>query len=429
MIRAPDNLEAQVIDSHQRIVDLIVDLPESQLVVPFLPTINPPLWEACHAAHFHESWVLRRASGEAPAWRNGDERFDSIVVGHEERWRLEVPSREEVIKFTSSVRDRVLRAIRGDGLDAQALQRCLSWAQYAVLHDDMHAEALTYMRQALGYAPPSFEKDPSVQEANGAAKGDVTFPETDFRMGAERDTAFCFDNEKWAHEVRVGAFQISRAATSESEFAAFVEAGGYKRAACWSPEGLAWRHSSQALMPLYWRRGPEGALEVRDFTDWRPVSQYRAVVHVNWYEADAFARWSGRRLPTEAEWELAAQGSDVAHANLDWRGGGTVDVSACGGADSTAGCRQMVGNTWEWTDTTFGPYDGFTPDMYEDFSRTSFQTRKVLRGGAWTTTSRMVRPTLRNFFQPYRRDVFAGVRTCALESALDPLKRSPSAGG
>ncbi len=404
------DLRAQVHDSHRRIVELISDLEEAQLSVPYLPTINPLLWEACHAAYFHELWVLREGRGEAPAKTDGDDLFNSMTVGHERRWTLPTPDRPGAIAFTSSIRDRVLRVLEQEELSEELLH----WAQYAVMHDDMHAESLAYARQALGYAAPPFVVDPAVSKVSEPVTGDVEVPETTFRMGAEPGGGFCFDNEKWAHDVRVLPYAISRTAVTEAEFAAFVDDGGYERREPWSPEGYAWRQATQADMPLYWRRSRSGALQARHFDQWRAIDEHRALMHVSWYEADAYARWAGRRLPSEPEWELAARGSDVAAANLDWRGGGAVDVRACAGADSDVGCRQMVGNVWEWTADCFGPFEGFTPDMYEDYSQPCFGTRRVLRGGAWTTSSRLVRPTVRNFFQPHRRDVFGGIRTCAL---------------
>jgi iron(II)-dependent oxidoreductase len=152
------------------------------------------------------------------------------------------------------------------------------------------------------------------------------------------------------------------------------------------------------------------------------------VLHVNWHEAEAYCRWAGRRLPTEAEWELAAAGGldgskrrfpwgeerpTPELANLDWRALGCVDVAAFPAGDSVFGCRHMIGNVWEWTASDFLPYPGFVADPYKEYSAPWFGTHKVLRGGCWATRSRLLRNTWRNFYLPDRRDVWAGFRTCA----------------
>src|SRR5262249_52901881 len=168
-----------------------------------------------------------------------------------------------------------------------------------------------------------------------------------------------------------------------------------------------------------------------------PLEERVAMIHLNWYEADAYCRWAGRRLPTEAEWEMAAscessiEGRGVAvrkrlypwgdappppdRANLDWSGMGVVDVERSGLGDSAFGCRQMIGNAWEWTSTDFHAYPGFTPGPYKEYSAPWFGDHKVLRGGCWVTRSSMIRNAYRNFYTPDRRDVWAGFRTCAAQ--------------
>jgi iron(II)-dependent oxidoreductase len=184
---------------------------------------------------------------------------------------------------------------------------------------------------------------------------------------------------------------------------------------------------------MHWR--PEGNDWLRrDFDRWLPLESHRPVMNVNWYEAEAYCRWAGRRLPTEAEWEAAAaaSGNDLSapkrrfpwgdeppnptQAQLDGYSLECCNVTDFPTGDSYFGCRQMIGNVWEWTASDFLPYPGFVADPYREYSQPWFGTHKVLRGGAWMTRSRLLRNTWRNFYQPDRRDVWAGFRTCALRS-------------
>jgi len=419
-----DQLAAWVRDARARSIRLTADLDDEALTVPLWPTINPLLWELCHAAYFQEYWVLRRACGREPLRADADALFDSATVGHEERWRLPLPTRADALRYVEQVRDRVLGVLEGE-LPEQT--RYL--IAYSVFHEDMHAEAFAYARQTLGYATPSADVCPQGRRgdapASDALPTDVAFAGGTYRIGAEHDGSFCFDNEKWAHEVELAPFALRSTATTEAEFAEFVLDGGYARPELWSHEGFAWVQAQQAELPQYWRRAGSG-FERRVFDRWVPVGGERAMTHVNWYEADAWARWAGRRLPSEAEWEVAACGgterrrfpwgdqvAEPGQCSLDWMHVGAIAAGALERGATRHGLRQMLGNVWEWTSSTFRPYPGFVADMYADYSTTSFATRKVLRGGCWATSSRMLRNTWRNYYQPFRRDVFAGFRTCA----------------
>jgi iron(II)-dependent oxidoreductase len=416
-------------DARQRTLDLVADLSDEQLRGPRLPIVNPLIWEIGHVAWFQEKWVLRRDG--APSVRpDADALYDSIAIPHDVRWDLPLPSREDTLAYLVTVRDRVLERLAG----GEPSETDAYFVRLSVFHEDMHDEAFTYTRQTLGYPPPRFTEASNAGEGGeaGPLPGDAEIAGGTFLLGAVpgRDP-FVFDNEKWAHPVDVRPFALARAPVTQAEFAAFVDDGGYRRRAWWSEAGWQWRERVGAEHPVYWRKDGAGWLR-RHFDRWVRLEPHRPVVHVNWYEAEAYCRWAGRRLPTEVEWEVAAATEPTAagalgarkrrypwgddppsaeRANLDWRGGAAVDVAAHPAGESAWGCRQMLGNVWEWTCSVFGPYPGFVPDPYKEYSAPWFGDHRVLRGGAWTTRGRLLRNTWRNFYKPDRRDVWAGFRT------------------
>jgi len=426
----PLELAAQAADARERTLTLIEGLDGAQLMGPRLAIVNPLRWEIGHTAYFHEYWVLRQHLGEAPGRPDVDQLYDSIAIAHDDRWDLPLPSLADTLTYMGRVAERERAHLASDPPDA--LRDYL--VQYAVFHEDMHTEAFTYTRQTLAYPEPRIGTSPVAAWQAGGLAGDAAVPGGEFLLGAQDDGRFCFDNEKWAHRVEVRPFHIARAAVSNTQYTAFVEDGGYLQRELWDDEGWQWRDRQGLAHPVYWRAGARG-WECRRFDRWLPLAPHAAVIHVSWHEAQAYCRWAGRRLPTELEWEVAAAGEPapdgitlaphkrrypwgeapptVEQANLDGTASGTIDVGALPAGDSAFGCRQMIGNVWEWTDTLFGPYRDFMPDMYRDYSQPLFGTTRVLRGGGWATRGRLIRNTWRNYYGPDRNDVFAGFRTCA----------------
>ena len=424
-----------VAEARARNVELIADLSEAQLLGHRAPYVQPPKWEAAHAAWFMENRVLERALGEPPLLPNGKALYDSTTIPHRLRWDLPLPDKAHTLAYLRESCDVVLDRLARYGGDG----RVRYYALYALFHEDMHNEALTYGRQAYAYPAPTLALEPARVEGGGPLPGDARIPGGTFLLGAAEDEPFVFDNEKWAHPVQIQPFAIARAPVTQAEFAAFVDDEGYTRAELWSDAGWRWRQDAGSTSPLYWRSAVDRRWERRAFDRWVPIDAepHRPMLHVNWYEAEAYCRWAGRRLPTEAEWEAAAAGEPSSdgrtlaprkrrfpwgdfpptpeRAHLDWRAMGTVDVGAQPAGDSAFGCRQMIGNVWEWVADDFRPYPGYTVDeAYPEYSRPWFGSHKVLRGGCWATTSRLIRTTWRSYYPPDRRNAWTGFRTCAL---------------
>ncbi|MBT3989033.1 MAG: ergothioneine biosynthesis protein EgtB [Rhodospirillaceae bacterium] len=425
-------------DANSRTLELVDGLDAEQIMGPQLPIVNPLLWEIGHVAWFYEQFILRMLYGADKTLDNGDEMYDSIAIEHSIRWDLPLLPLKETQNYIDDIRSRMIDRL-GEISDSNLADEQDSFIYpFATFHEDMHTEAYTYTRNTLEYPMPNFaaakELDKSKLET-GPHTGDVKIPGGTFLLGSTPDDPFLFDNEKWAHDVTVHPFQIARAAVTNEDFAAFVADDGYKRRDLWHDIGWGWRARAEAEHPVYWiPDGPEKWL-MRHYDQTIELPPHQPLIHVNWYEASAYCNWAKRRLPSEIEWEVAATtepvnggkefsktkrpypwGHDketVARANLDGRGLGTVDVAAFAEGDSAWGLRQMLGNTWEWTSSNFEPYPGFKADSYKEYSEPVFGTRKVLRGGAWATRSRMLNSKYRNFFTPERRDVFGGFRTCA----------------
>ena len=420
-------LAASVEEARDRTVAWTEDLSDEDLIGPCLAIVNPLLWEIGHVAWFQERWILRHALGEPPLVEDEDDLWNSAEVPHDSRWDLALPARDETFAYVREVQARVASRLRGSRLDDELRYFVL----LSLCHEDMHAEAILITRQTLGFAPPIGLRTEPETESDRAdpqradAGRDVEIAGGRYVVGADRDTThFVFDNEMWAHEVVVAPFAIARTVVTQGEFARFVDDGGYASRQFWSAAGWRWRTDSGAVVPVDWRRVP-GGYERRVFDRFRALEDDRPMVRVGWFEAEAYCAWAGRRLPTEVEWEVAAAGHD--RQRYPWGAAACGSDRVCARAESTSlarvqalahgdsrsGCRQMLGTVWEWTACDFQPYEGFEPGPYAEYSVPWFRTHKVLRGGSWASSTRLLSNTFRNFYEPHRRDVWAGFRTCA----------------
>ncbi|MEE8444125.1 MAG: SUMF1/EgtB/PvdO family nonheme iron enzyme, partial [Alphaproteobacteria bacterium] len=347
-----EHLAQMMRSARQRTLELIDGLTQDQLIGPRLPTVNPMLWEIGHVAWFYEQFILRREHGHSALLERGDALYDSIAIAHETRWDLAVYPLDEMLAYMGAVLETLLDRLGGGLADG----RESFLYQFTTFHEDMHDEAFIWARQTHGYPTPRFAPDGpriEVTPAAGALAGDADIPGGTFPMGAAPDAAFLFDNEKWAHEVAVAPFRMGLAPTTNRQFADFVGEDGYGRRDLWCDDGWAWREAEGAAHPVYWQSDGPGRWLARRFDQWHPLAPDAPVIHVNWFEASAWCRWAGRRLPREAEWEFAATmrtGPDGGlvkhrypwgdgeptprHANLDGFALGCVDVAALADGDN-----------------------------------------------------------------------------------------------
>src|SRR5215469_9753654 len=427
MVPRADDLVQALCDARRTELELLEGLSEPQMLGSQAHFIEPPIWEMGHVGWFQEFWIRRHLDGQPTLLPGSDGIYDAFNVAYTRRWDHRYPSRARTLEYISEILERTVGRLDS----REPTPTDVYFYTLAALHEDMHAENLTLIRQTLHYPRPrleSFDRAPALAVDTGYVPHEVAVPGGTFMLGADPGEPFVFDNEKWAHPVEVEPFRIASTPVTNAEFQRFVDDGGYRRRELWGRRGWDWRRREGAGHPLFWV-GEGGRWYERRFEIITPLEPWHPVVHVNWYEAEAYCRWAGRRLPNEAEWEMAASFDPVTggkrrfpwgdepptpeRANLDYRAGGTIDVRALPAGDSALGCRQMIGNTWEWVEDTFQPYPGFVCDPYREYSEPYFGQKKVLKGGAWTTRSRLIRATWRNFYKHHRRNIFAGFRTAA----------------
>jgi len=346
------------------------------------PLMSPLVWDLGHIAAFEDLWVGRQ-TGTGPLRPELSVVYDATETPRAERGRLPYLRRVDALAFMEQVRERTLAS--RDYL-SPFIEELL------VQHEQQHNET---MLQTLALAEPGVWAPKRRPALSGqAAVGVLHFREQRFAAGDEGE-GFAYDNERPRHELRLGAFAIDRAPVTNRQYADFVRDRGYHEPRLWSVEGWAARREQGWERPLYWT--DDG--RVRSFEQVWPLDPDRPVMHVSFHEADAFARWAGKRLPREAEWERAARDAGGEGGNLYQLHFGPGPAGP------------FIGDCWEWTASEFTAYPGFRAHPYPEYSRAFFDSGfRVLRGASWATRTRVARVTFRNWDHPHRRQIFAGFR-------------------
>ncbi len=398
---------------------------------------RPVIWHLAHIGVFEAFWLLQKIRGENAPDEKWERIFDPIRTPREES--KDLPTRREMEAYLARVRKGALRCLDEANFDARDPMLRGGYVFDLVLeHERQHQETLAYLLHMLdtsqklrprttafasGAMPASLS---GVSSSPPSPGGMVEVAAGEFEFGSTWES-FAYDNELPAHRVFVPSFKIDRLLTTNEEYARFIEEGGYRRREWWSAEGWTWREREDWTCPLYWRCDGAVAWSARTMFDEGALSPRHPVTGVSWYEAEAYARFMSKRLPTEAEWEKAASWDDAAQHkrrfawgdaapsrslcnsdNLFW---GTTGVGSFPEGASAYGCLDMTGNVWEWTSDPFRGFPGFEAFPYPEYSEHWFDDdHRVLKGGSWATRASVLRSSFRNFFRRHFRIAFAGIR-------------------
>jgi iron(II)-dependent oxidoreductase len=414
------------------------------------PLMSPIVWDLGHIAHFEEVWLLEKLSangaGEGEGLRGI---YDPFENPRAKRDQLPLPDATETLQYLARVRAEVISRLpriaeaSTNGLARDAVVRMVLQHEYQ--HNETILQTLPLKRGAPYPAMRALELDApgagvvppigTIRLQHGRSVGDIVppagtmirFPAGSFEIGTD-DATEAYDNERPRHPVTLSTFWIDALPVTCGSYLEFMSDGGYERRELWSEEGWSWRAAERAAAPRYWRQ--EGGMwKERVMDRAREVDPQRPVCHVCWHEAEAYARWAGKRLPTELEWEAAAgwdpaagrmrrfpwgdEPATPALANVDALSFDTAPVGTYARNVSPGGCYGMIGDVWEWTSSDFVGYPGFRAHPYREYSEVFFGSEyKVLRGGSWASRSGVVRNTFRNWDYPIRRQIFSGFR-CA----------------
>ena len=426
---AVERIVALLREARERTIRLIEPIADDDLLIQHDPLMSPIVWDLGHIAHFEELWLNRNVHGtvefgEMPGIYNPFEHPRRV------RGALDLPGRDEVLEILAEVRQRVLEKI--ETLDLEAGDPLLRDGYvYAMVaqHEYQHNQTILQTLQLKLGEPYRAPRRIAVPEPrfDVAVGSMVRFPGGAVPIGTN-DRRVAYDNERPQHVVELRPFSIDVTPVTNAQYLEFMEDGGYRRRELWSDAGWAWKETDHADSPKYWWR--DGSTwRSRTFDRTGPVDPRRPVCHVTYHEAEAYARWAGKRLPNELEWEAAASFDPATgehrlfpwgntpwtpdKANLDQLAFDTAPVGAYSLNVSPLGCYGMIGDVWEWTSSDFAGYPGYETFPYPEYSEVFFGTDyKVLRGGSFATRPGAIRNTFRNWDYPIRRQIFSGFR-CA----------------
>jgi iron(II)-dependent oxidoreductase len=426
-------IAGQLLEARARTFLLVSPLTDEELQAQHDPLMSPLLWDLGHIAHFEELWLTRNLDGpvefvEMPGL------FNPFEHPRSERGALRLPRFSECRKIMDEIRGRVLDRLAANDFDpSNPLLRDGYVYNMVLQHEYQHNETMLQtlqLKRGRPYSPAArFDSPAGAFSLRGTAPrgGMLQFPGGAVEIGT-RDRTAAYDNERERHVVELAPFWIDRDPVTNGDFLTFIAAGGYSAREFWSDAGWAWLTDAGARAPMYWTQVGESWF-TRSMDRSGLVEPAHPVCHVSYHEAEAFARFVGKRLPTELEWEAAAcwdsssgtkrsypwgeQAPSKDLANLDQLSFGTRPVGSYRLNVSPLGCYGMIGDVWEWTSSDFGPYPGFKSFPYPEYSEAFFGTEyKVLRGGSWATRPGAIRGTFRNWDYPVRRQIFSGFR-CA----------------